>query len=152
MLSSIVFLIGIFGFEEQNKSVIPIATPIKGYDISSSYGYRTHPVTGKRRSMHKGIDISSPKGTPIYATADGVISYSGRMGSYGKYIEIQHGNKITTRYAHMSKLKVDKNSEVEKGDVIGYVGTTGRSTGPHLHYEIRIEGEAINPEPFLIEK
>src|SRR3546814_421307 len=99
--------------------------------------------------IYKGIDIPGPVGTPIYATADGIVSRSGRAGGYGNLIEINHGDGISTRYGHMSKLIVEPNQRVRRGQVIGLMGSTGRSTGSHLHYEVRIDGEAVNPVPFV---
>jgi murein DD-endopeptidase MepM/ murein hydrolase activator NlpD len=116
--------------------------------LSSSYGMRIHPVTGKL-ARHNGVDIPAPYGTPIYATADGVIGRAQRLGGYGNYVEIEHGNEIQTRYGHMSSYIVRPGQSVRKGDIIGYVGSTGRSTGNHLHYEVRIEGAPVNPMPFV---
>lgn len=120
--------------------------PVKEGRMSSVYGMRKHPTTGKYR-MHNGVDYAAPTGTPIYAAADGKITYRARKGSYGNLIEIKHASGYTTRYAHMSKFKSGYRvgSTVRKGSVIGYVGTTGRSTGPHLHYELLKNGKHINP-------
>ena len=111
---------------------------------------RTHPVLGGRR-RHKGVDLAAPKGTPIYATADGIVGHAQWLSSYGLYVEIAHGASLETRYAHMSRLAVAPGERVRKGDIIGYVGSTGRSTGPHLHYEVRIDGIAVNPIPYMVE-
>lgn len=116
--------------------------------LSSSYGMRVHPITGKV-ARHNGIDIPAPYGTPIYATADGIVGRAQRLGGYGNYVEINHGNEIQTRYGHMSRFVVRPGERVKKGEVIGYVGSTGRSTGNHLHYEVRIEGAPVNPLPFV---
>ncbi len=127
---------------------IPSIDPVTKVDISSYYGYRTDPFRGRRKN-HKGLDIRGPVGTPIYATADGFVKISKWFGSYGKFIEIDHGNGITTRYGHMSRLKVSANMRVKKGDIIGLMGSTGRSTGSHLHYEVRVAGEPVNPLSFM---
>ena len=127
---------------------IPSRRPIEQMSLSSSYGMRVHPITGKL-ARHNGVDIPAPYGTPIYATADGIVGRAQRLGGYGNYVEIEHGNAIETRYGHMSSFVVQPGQQVKKGDVIGYVGSTGRSTGNHLHYEVRIDGEPVNPMPFL---
>lgn len=129
---------------------IPSRMPLDGAALTSGYGMRTHPVLGGRRA-HKGIDLAAPTGTPIYATADGIVSKAERFSSYGLYIAIEHGGSLQTRFAHMSRLAVAAGERVSKGDVIGYVGSTGRSTGPHLHYEVRIDGQAVNPIPYMVE-
>lgn len=127
---------------------VPSRMPVDTARLSSSYGMRNHPVTGRFR-RHKGIDLAAPTGTPIYATADGTVSRADRFSSYGLYIAIEHGGDLQTRYAHMSRLAVRAGQQVRKGDVIGYVGSTGRSTGPHLHYEVRVAGQAVNPLPYM---
>ena len=104
-------------------------------------------ITGKL-ARHNGVDIPAPYGTPIYATADGIVGRAQRLGGYGNYVEVEHGNAIQTRYGHMSSYIVAPGQQVKKGDILGYVGSTGRSTGNHLHYEVRIEGEPVNPMPF----
>jgi murein DD-endopeptidase MepM/ murein hydrolase activator NlpD len=127
---------------------IPSRMPLEGAGLTSSFGMRTHPVLGGRR-QHKGIDLSSPIGTPIYATADGVVTRADWYSSYGLYISLDHGAALETRYGHLSRLNVAEGQAVRKGDLIGYVGSTGRSTGPHLHYEVRIAGTAVNPVPYM---
>lgn len=127
---------------------IPSRRPIEQMSLSSSYGMRVHPITGKL-ARHNGVDIPAPYGTPIYATADGIVGRAQCLGGYGNYVEIEHGNAIETRYGHMSSFVVQPGQQVKKGDVIGYVGSTGRSTGNHLHYEVRIDGEPVNPMPFV---
>ncbi|MGB3738164.1 MAG: M23 family metallopeptidase [Pontixanthobacter sp.] len=129
---------------------IPSRMPLDNAALTSDYGMRTHPVLGGRRS-HKGVDLAASTGTPIFATADGIVSKAGRFSSYGKYVSIEHGAQLQTRFAHMSRIAVNHGDRVKKGDVIGYVGSTGRSTGPHLHYEVRIAGEAVNPIPYMVE-
>lgn len=127
---------------------VPSRRPIDQMSLSSSYGMRVHPVTGKV-ARHNGIDIPAPQGTPIYATADGIVGRAQRLGGYGNYVEVEHGNAIQTRYGHMSSYVVIPGQSVKKGDVLGFVGSTGRSTGNHLHYEVRIEGAPVNPMPFV---
>lgn len=127
---------------------IPSRIPVEGVRLTSDYGMRVHPVLGGRRA-HKGVDLAAPVGTPIYATADGTISRADWFSSYGLYVSIEHGGNLETRYGHMSRLNVAAGQQVRKGDIIGFVGTTGRSTGPHLHYEVRVAGEAVNPVPYM---
>jgi len=118
--------------------------PVKG-NISSRYGARE----SIRNHTHKGLDIAAKIGTPIKAVADGKVTYSGAMGGYGKLIIIDHGNGITTRYGHCSKLYVKVGTQVTAGDLIAAVGNTGNSTGPHLHFEIRQNGVYVNPTNYL---
>ncbi|MCB2079346.1 MAG: M23 family metallopeptidase [Novosphingobium sp.] len=127
---------------------IPSRMPVEGIHLTSSYGMREHPVLGGRRA-HKGVDLAGPVGTPIHATADGMISKASWFSSYGLYVSIEHGGDIQTRYAHMSRLNVAAGQRVRKGDIIGFIGSTGRSTGPHLHYEVRVQGKAVNPVPYM---
>jgi murein DD-endopeptidase MepM/ murein hydrolase activator NlpD len=127
---------------------IPSRMPVEGVRLSSDYGMRNHPVTGGRRA-HKGVDLAGPVGTPILATADGTVARADWFSSYGLYVQLEHGGNLQTRYGHMSRLNVAAGQHVRKGEVIGYVGSTGRSTGPHLHYEVRINGQAVNPVPYM---
>jgi len=136
------------GKKQSVKLMIPSRKPVESYKLTSSYGFRSDPFRG-RRARHKGIDMAGPVGTPIYATADGIVGRAQWVRGYGKYIEINHGNEIQTRYGHMSRLNVKPNARVKSGDLIGFMGSTGRSTGSHLHYEVRISGEAVNPVPFM---
>jgi len=121
-------------------------TPINGARLSSGFGNRKHPVLGYTKA-HRGIDFSAPTGTPIMAAGDGVVEYAGWNGSYGRYIRIAHNGTYKTAYAHMSRISRDvrKGDRVQQGDIIGYVGSSGRSTGPHLHYEILANGRQVNP-------
>jgi len=130
------------------KVSIPSLKPVRNYRLTSNYGYRSDPFRGSRR-RHNGIDMAGPTGTPIYATADGIVGRAQWVSGYGKYIEINHGNGIQTRYGHLSSIKVTANGRVKAGDLIGLMGSTGRSTGPHLHYEVRIAGKPVNPIPFM---
>ena len=127
---------------------IPSRMPVSGAALTSGFGMRWHPVIGGRRA-HKGVDLAEPVGSPVYATADGMVSRADWFSSYGLFISLEHGGNIQTRYGHLSRLNVAAGQTVHKGDLIGYVGTTGRSTGPHLHYEVRIAGVAVNPIPYL---
>lgn len=136
------------GDSNQGTVAIPSRLPVDNFRMTSKYGYREDPFRG-RRARHKGVDMAGPIGTPIYATADGVIGRAQWVSGYGKYIEIEHGGGIQTRYGHMSALNVVSNQKVKRGDLIGFMGSTGRSTGSHLHYEVRISGEPVNPMPFL---
>ena len=129
---------------------VPSRNPLNAGRISSDYGMRKHPIL-RRRKRHKGIDLAAPRGTPVYATADGAVSRADRSRSYGLVVYLEHGADLQTRYAHMSKLLVADGQDVKKGDLIGYVGSTGRSTGPHLHYEVRVDGVAVNPIPYMKE-
>lgn len=134
----------------QRAISVPSRMPLEGAALTSGFGMRTHPVLGGRRA-HSGIDLAAPTGTPVYATADGVISRADWYSSYGLYISVEHGASMQTRYAHLSRLAVAAGDTVKKGDLIGYVGSTGRSTGPHLHYEVRVDGLAVNPIPYMVE-
>ncbi|WP_457571051.1 M23 family metallopeptidase [Desulfovulcanus sp.] len=126
----------------------PSIWPTQGW-ISSEFGYRISPFTG-RREFHKGLDISGPVGTPIYAPADGKVVFTGRDGAYGITLVIDHGLGITSRYAHLSRYVVKKNQRVTRGEIIAYMGNTGRSTGPHLHYEVRLNGMPVNPLRYIL--
>lgn len=121
-------------------------TPVDGARLSSGYGRRRHPVLGYSR-VHKGVDFAAPTGTPIYAAGDGVVVRAGRYGSYGHYVRIRHNGEFQTAYAHLSRYGpgIRRGRRVSQGDVIGYVGATGRTTGPHLHYEILVSGSQVNP-------
>ncbi|MCK6157673.1 M23 family metallopeptidase [Moraxella osloensis] len=116
--------------------------------MSSGFGYRIHPVTGKSQ-FHKGMDFAAPIGTPIYATGNGVVTFSGWGTGYGRYVEVDHGNGTVTRYAHTSANYVNVGDTVYANQQIAAVGNTGRSTGAHLHYEVRQNGQAINPQTYL---
>lgn len=128
---------------------IPSLVPISSNRaMSSGFGMRVHPVLGGMRA-HKGIDLPATTGTPIHASADGIVEKADWFGGYGLFVELEHGGGMETRYGHMSRIAVAEGQRVRKGDVIGYVGSTGRSTGSHLHYEVRIGGEAVNPMPYM---
>ena len=133
----------------QSAIAIPAVHPVT-YELrfSSPFGMRTDPFTGQL-SFHPGVDIPGPVGTPIYATANGVVEIARPDGGYGNLVEIDHGHGIETRYGHLSKILVSANEQVTRGQLIGLMGSTGRSTGSHLHYEVRIDGRPVNPVPFL---
>lgn len=120
-----------------------LIAPVSG-SISSRYGMRRHPILGYRR-MHSGLDFRASHGTPIYAATDGTVNYSGRNGGYGNFVRIRHEGNLSTGYAHMSRIAVSNGEQVRRGQVIGYVGSTGLSTGPHLHYEMYRNGQTIDP-------
>ena len=127
---------------------IPSGKPCTYTRISSPFGERIHPVYGKK-SFHKGVDLASPNGTPIYATADGVVAFAGVCNGYGNFIKLNHQNGYKTGYAHMSKMAVVSGAKVKKGDLIGYVGSTGTSTGNHLHYEVYYNDQLTDPAKTL---
>ncbi|RPF71374.1 M23 family metallopeptidase [Aurantiacibacter spongiae] len=124
---------------QQDGLIAPVPGP-----ITSRFGMRRHPILGYRR-MHSGLDFRASSGTPIYAATDGTVNYAGRNGGYGNYVRIRHAGNLATGYAHMSRIAVRNGESVRRGQVIGYVGTTGLSTGPHLHYEMYRGGQKIDP-------
>lgn len=132
------------------KVSIPSQMPLQKATLTSDFGMRVHPVLGGRRA-HKGIDLAAPTGTPVFATADGVVGMAQWYSSYGNYVQVEHGASLETRFGHLSAFTVQAGERVRKGQLIGYVGSTGRSTGPHLHYEVRIAGDAVNPLPYMVE-
>ncbi len=139
-------------FKEQQDllSSTPSIWPTRGY-LTSGFGYRRDPFTG-RRTFHKGIDISAPIGQKVYATAKGIVLRTGfQRRGLGRWVEIDHGFGFTTFYGHLSRILVRPGQRVKRGDVIGYVGSTGRSTGPHLHYEVHVYGKAVNPLLYILE-
>ncbi|MEM6972025.1 MAG: peptidoglycan DD-metalloendopeptidase family protein [Pseudomonadota bacterium] len=127
---------------------VPFASPVNGGRLTSGFGPRRDPFRG-RRSQHDGIDIAAPTGTPIYASADGVVTFSGWQRGYGRTIIVRHAFGFETLYAHLSKSRVEVGQRVSVEDRIGDMGNTGRSTGPHLHYEVRLNGRAIDPKIFI---
>jgi murein DD-endopeptidase MepM/ murein hydrolase activator NlpD len=116
--------------------------------ITSGYGYRVHPIFGTRR-LHTGIDFGGGYGAPIFAAESGTVISAGSRGGYGNAIVIDHGGGTTTLYAHQSRFAVSGGAQVSRGQVIGYIGSTGYSTGPHLHFEVRINGATTDPAPYL---
>jgi murein DD-endopeptidase MepM/ murein hydrolase activator NlpD len=133
---------------ERGLAGIPQVLPARMDYISSGFGYRSDPFTGGA-AFHAGLDFKGPVGAPIYAAAKGTVAFAGRKQGYGNCVEIDHGNGLMTRYAHMSRLGAVVGQSVAAGDTIGAIGSTGRSTGPHLHFEVRIGDRAVNPRPFL---
>jgi murein DD-endopeptidase MepM/ murein hydrolase activator NlpD len=133
---------------EQTIGGIPSYKPVQSISINSGFGVRSDPFM-RRAAMHAGVDMPGPIGTPIYATADGIVGRAGRAGGYGNLLELEHGRGIQTRYGHLSQILVVAGAKIKRGQLIGLMGSTGRSTGSHLHYEVRIDGRAVNPIPFL---
>lgn len=132
-----------FGVDE---AAMPSLKPVTGR-ITSGFGWR-----GRSRRVsrfHKGLDIAAPRGTPILASADGKVAFSGRRGGYGNTVILDHGGGVQTLYAHNSHIDVREGDAIKQGQEISQVGTTGRSTGPHLHYEVRLNGRPVNPEPYI---
>jgi murein DD-endopeptidase MepM/ murein hydrolase activator NlpD len=127
---------------------IPTVLPVTGVGVGSGYGIRSDPFTGNT-AFHQGVDFSAPTGTPILAAAGGVVVTVEPHGGYGNMVEIDHGNNLLTRYAHTSRFLVKTGDIVKRGQIIAEVGSTGRSTGPHLHFEVLVNGEAQNPSKFL---
>lgn len=128
----------------------PNIKPARGW-LTSRFGYRMSPFTGKA-TMHAGLDIAAAPGSPVYAPADGVVSYAGYDQGYGKLVSIDHGYGVSTRFGHTSQIYVQVGQKVSKWDVIAAVGNTGRSTGPHLHYEVRINGTPVDPINFILDE
>ena len=140
----------------KNKEIIiahtPAIQPVANKDlerIASGFGYRIDPIY-KTRKMHAGLDFTAPTGTPIYATADGTVNIAGNLGNgYGNHVVINHGYGYETLYGHMSRIKARPGQQIKRGEVIGYVGSTGKSTGPHCHYEVHFRGNKIDPVYFF---
>jgi murein DD-endopeptidase MepM/ murein hydrolase activator NlpD len=130
-------------------SQTPAITPVKGI-LTSGFGYRSDPVT-HGRGDHQGVDIAAAPGQPVRASADGIVMRAGTIGGLGKAIYLAHGYGVTTRYGHMSKVEVRPGQRVKRGDIIGRVGNTGRSTGYHLHYEVRQDGQPVNPLVYILD-
>ncbi|MEM9595077.1 MAG: peptidoglycan DD-metalloendopeptidase family protein [Acidobacteriota bacterium] len=138
-------------FDERHlmMSSTPTIAPAKGI-FTSGFGYRRDPFTGGR-AFHQGIDIAAPHGHDIYAPGDGIVTKAGRERGYGITVYLSHGYGLTTRYGHLSGVNVEVGQEVRRGDVIGFLGSTGRSTGNHLHYEVRVDGRAVNPLGYILD-
>jgi len=137
---------------EAKRSVLaatPTIWPVRGW-LTAGFGYRRSPFTGLKQ-MHEGVDISNGVGTAVIAPASGVVSYTGPLGGFGNVISIDHGHKISTFYAHLLQQKVSQGQRVKRGEVIALVGTTGRATGPHLHYEIQVNGTPVDPAKYVID-
>ena len=133
---------------QQGSAAIPAIRPVDTLTFTSNFGVRVDPFNG-HRAMHSGVDIPGARGTNIYATADGVVNRAGWVNGYGNLVELDHGRGIMTRYGHLSSFVVTPGQHVRRGQLIAHMGSTGRSTGNHLHYEVRIDGNAVNPVPFL---
>ena len=131
-------------------SAVPSVTPTRGL-FTSGFGSRRDPVNG-RPSFHEGLDISAAPGKAVHATADGVVVRAGRLGELGNAVVLSHGYGLSTRYGHMSRLEARPGQRVRRGDVIGYVGNTGRSTGYHLHYEVHKDGQPVNPLGYILDR
>jgi murein DD-endopeptidase MepM/ murein hydrolase activator NlpD len=137
---------------EEKRSVLastPTIWPTKGL-VTAGYGYRQSPFTGQRE-MHEGIDIAAPHGTAIMATADGIVSFSGPLAAFGNVVFINHGHGFTTFYAHTSSNRVKEGQKIKRGEVVASVGTTGRTTGPHVHYEVQVSGTTVNPLKYIVD-
>jgi murein DD-endopeptidase MepM/ murein hydrolase activator NlpD len=134
--------------QEQMLAGTPTLAPALGL-ITDGYGMRPDPFTG-RRAFHRGLDISGRRGTPIRAPADGIVVSAGRNGGLGKTVRVSHGFGYTTIYGHLDKMTVEPGDEIRRGDEIGTLGNSGRSTGPHLHYEVHVDGKSVNPLYYIL--
>ncbi len=134
---------------DQVYRVLPVTLPLQQLRVTSLYGMRTHPILGYRRG-HWGVDLGGPIGTPIFATGAGVVSFAGQASGYGNMVEVQHGLGFTSRYAHMNRISVQRGQTVDRNHIVGEVGVTGHTTGPHLHYEIRREDGPTDPIQFVL--
>jgi len=145
-------VLDVFENERDRLACIPSINPVASQDawISSGFGYRTDPISGKRR-FHEGCDLVAPRKTPVIAPAGGVVTYAGWREGLGRTVQIEHGYGYKTIYGHNSKLVVKKGDRVERGDVIAHVGSSGRSTGPHLHYEIHRNDKVVNPYKYVVQ-
>ncbi len=143
--------VSLFKFLKDQQNLLastPAVRPCQGW-TTSRFGYRKSPFTG-RREFHKGYDIANRKGTPIIATADGVVTYSGPKGLLGNMVMIDHGHGMVTRFGHIYKIVVKRGQTIKRGDTIALMGNTGRSTGPHVHYEVHLNGIPVNPEKYIL--
>lgn len=138
------------GLEESlgSRVDVPSIYPLVG-KINNEFGWRSNPFGGRSIENHSGMDIDGERGAPVIAPADGVCVQAGWKGGYGNFIEISHGNGLTTRYGHLSQIEIEAGDAIARGQQIGRVGSTGRSTGPHLHYEVRIDNKAVDPRGYL---
>ena len=141
----------VIGKDELAKGMQPLGWPVSKGWLSSKFGYRISPFSG-RREYHSGVDIAGAEGTPVYAVASGVVKYARKFKSYGNMVELDHGNKYSTRYGHNQINLVTEGQTVKQGDVIALLGSTGRSTGPHLHFEVLKSGRQINPGKYLLSR
>jgi murein DD-endopeptidase MepM/ murein hydrolase activator NlpD len=129
-------------------SSIPTGLPVKGY-ITDGFGMRRNPFNGEGREVHEGMDIAVDFGTPVLATADGLVIHAGPYSGYGNLVIVYHTNGITTRYGHLSRISVEPGQRIKRGDPVGHAGSTGRSTGPHVHYEIRENDQSVDPLKYI---
>jgi murein DD-endopeptidase MepM/ murein hydrolase activator NlpD len=127
---------------------MPSIWPVEGF-LTSRFGPRLSPINGQR-DFHKGLDIAARTGTPVIAPAKGAVTFVGRDGAYGNIVHLHHGAGISTRYAHLSRFVVKEGQIVRRGTILGYAGNTGRSTGPHLHYEVLVNGVNVNPTHYIL--
>jgi murein DD-endopeptidase MepM/ murein hydrolase activator NlpD len=127
---------------------LPLMTPVDQYYVASRFGRRRDPFN-KRWAVHKGLDLAGPSGQKIMSPAPGTVIYSGRKGRFGRFIEIDHGYGIRSRYGHLRRLLVKKGKRISRRQAIGILGSSGRSTGPHVHYEILVDGKQVDPSKFL---
>jgi murein DD-endopeptidase MepM/ murein hydrolase activator NlpD len=148
-MGSLEGLIGYFGAREALLAGTPSVWPTKGW-ITSTFGFRSDPFTGAK-VMHAGIDLAAPDGTQVLAPAAGTVIFAGDRGGYGNFIAIDHGRGLVTQYGHLSRVLVKVGEKVERGRHMGAVGNSGRSTGPHLHYEVRLNGVPVNPRIYVLE-
>ncbi len=132
----------------KEKSRVPSIWPVEG-EMTDGFGGRRDPFGGYSTEFHPGQDIRAERGTPVVVAADGEVTFAGWKNGYGQMIEVDHGGGLATRYAHLSEIDVEVGRKIARGQLIGHVGSTGRSTGPHLHYEVRIDGESVNPLSYL---
>lgn len=142
-------LIDQLGAKRNVLASTPTIWPVKGW-LTAGFGHRRSPFTGLRQ-MHEGVDISNTVGTPVIAPADGIVSYAGPLGGFGNVISIDHGHRISTFYAHLKQQRASQGQRIKRGDIIASVGTTGRATGPHLHYEIQVNGAPVDPSKYVID-
>ncbi len=129
---------------------VPLVRPLDT-EITSEFGYRDDPIRHRRR-YHKGLDFHAPRGTPIHAAASGIVRMARRWGTYGRIIIIDHGDGVETRYAHLSRYRVSEGDHVDANEIIGLSGSTGRATGPHLHFEVRLDGRAVDPRKAFVDR
>jgi len=133
----------------RERARVPSIWPVAGGEATDSFGGRRDPFGGSSSEFHSGQDISAERGTPVYAAGIATVKFAGTQSGYGQVVILDHGDGITTRYGHLSKIEVSTGQQLLRGEMIGRVGSTGRSTGPHLHYEVRINEEAVNPRAYL---
>jgi len=141
-------LLSLLKDKQQILASTPSIWPTQGW-LASKFGWRISPITGQKE-FHKGLDIAGPIGTPIIAPADGIVSFVGHYGRYGLCVDINHGNGIVTRYGHLKRVLVKKGEHVKRRQIIAYMGNSGSSTGPHLHYEVRLNNIPVNPMRYIL--